>query len=183
MWKGSKLTSKVQRLKVNVKRLKVNVQRFKVTHAVWGQNLSTSVHFHHVVGISINYRRGENSMNVEILNRNNSMISTNLSSSCFNSNSSALMPVRMLMASACDPVGGRLAMIEKWKRGSACNMCQPAESTMKYESAKSIHMILLLVRADVVEIHPPNHTSNKREGDNLDIWDIISLVLHRVILT
>ncbi len=31
-------------------------------------------------------------MNVEILNRNNSTISINLSSSCFNSNSSALMP-------------------------------------------------------------------------------------------
>ncbi len=30
-------------------------------------------------------------MNVEILNRNNTMISTNSSSSCFNSNSSALL--------------------------------------------------------------------------------------------
>ncbi len=89
-WKGSKLTSNVQRLKVNVKRFKVDVQRFKVTHAAWGQNLSASVHFHHVAGISINYRRGENSMNVVILNRNNSTISTTLSSSCFNSNSSAL---------------------------------------------------------------------------------------------
>jgi hypothetical protein len=69
--------SNVQRLKFNVKRFKVNVQRFKVTHAAQGQNLSASVHFHHVVGISINYSRGENSMNVEILNQNNGMISTN----------------------------------------------------------------------------------------------------------
>ena len=60
--KGSKLTS-------NVQRFKVNVQRFKVTHAAWGQNLSASIHFHHVVRISINYRRGENSMNVAILKR------------------------------------------------------------------------------------------------------------------
>ncbi len=89
-WKGSKLTSNVQRLQVNVKRFKVNIQRFKVTHAAWGQNLSTSAHFHHVAGISINYRRGENSMNVAILNQNNSTISTTLSSSCFNSNSSVL---------------------------------------------------------------------------------------------
>ncbi len=85
--------STIQRLKVNVKRFKVNVQRFKVTHAAWGQNLSASVHFHHVAGISINYRRGENSMNVEILNRNNTTISTNSSSSCFDSNSSALWPL------------------------------------------------------------------------------------------
>ncbi len=48
------------RFKVNVKRFKVNIKRFKVTHAAaWGQNLSVSVHFHHVVGISINYCRGE----------------------------------------------------------------------------------------------------------------------------
>jgi hypothetical protein len=62
----------VQRFKINVQRFKVNIQRFKVTHAARGQNLSASVHFHHIVGISINYRRGENSMNVEILNQNNS---------------------------------------------------------------------------------------------------------------
>ena len=60
----------------NIQRFKVNVQRFKVTHAALRQNLSASVHFHHVAGISINYRRGENSMNVAILNRNNSTIST-----------------------------------------------------------------------------------------------------------
>ena len=58
MFKGSKLT--LLRFKVNVKRFKVNVKRFKVTHAAaWGQNLSVSVHSHHVVGISINYCRGE----------------------------------------------------------------------------------------------------------------------------
>ncbi len=76
--KGSKLTSNVQRFKVNVQRFKVNVQRFKVTHAAWGKNLSTSVHFHHLVGISINHRRVENSMNVEILNRNNSKLTRHL---------------------------------------------------------------------------------------------------------
>ncbi len=59
-------------LQVNVQRFKENLKRFKVTHAAWGQNLSVSVHFHHVVGIIINYCRGENSMNVEILDRNNS---------------------------------------------------------------------------------------------------------------
>ncbi len=58
MFKGSKLA--LLRFKVNVKRFKVNVKRFKVTHAAaWGQNLSVSVHFHHVVRISINYCRGE----------------------------------------------------------------------------------------------------------------------------
>ena len=77
MWKGSKLMS--------------NVQRFKVTHSAWGLNLSASVHFHPFVGISISYHRGENSMNVEILNQNNSTVSTNSSSSCFDSDSSALL--------------------------------------------------------------------------------------------
>jgi hypothetical protein len=61
-----------QRFKVNVQRFKVNLKWFKVTHAACGQNLSASVHFHHVARISINYPRGENSMNVEILNQNNS---------------------------------------------------------------------------------------------------------------
>ncbi len=65
-------TSNIQRFKVNVQRFKVNVQLFKVTHAAQEQNLSTSVHFHQLIGISINYRRGENSMIVEILNQNNS---------------------------------------------------------------------------------------------------------------
>ncbi len=27
----------------------------------------------------------------------------------------------------------------------------------------------LLFRTDVIEIHPPNHISNKREGGNLDV--------------
>ncbi len=88
-WKGSKLTSNIQRFKVDVQRFKVNVQRFKVTHAAWVQILSMSVHFHHVIGVSINYHRVENSMNVEILNQ--TIVSTNSSSSCFNSNSSSVI--------------------------------------------------------------------------------------------
>ncbi len=67
------------------------------------------------------------------------------------------MPVRMLTASVCNPVGGRIAMIKKIKRVSACNMCQPDESTKKYESAILLHAIELLFQADVIEINPPNH--------------------------
>jgi hypothetical protein len=58
----------VQRFKVNIQRFKVNLKRFKVTDAAAGrQNLSVSVHFHHVVGISIIYHR--DSISMEILNQ------------------------------------------------------------------------------------------------------------------
>ncbi len=60
----------IQSFKAYVQRFKVDLKRFQVTHAAaWGQKLSVSVHFHHVDRISINYRRGENSIIMEILNQ------------------------------------------------------------------------------------------------------------------
>ncbi len=34
----------------------------------------------------------------------------------------------------------------------------------------------LLFRTDAIEIHPSNHISNKREGDDLDVYDNISCI-------
>jgi hypothetical protein len=63
MFKGSKL--KFKGSKLTFKGLKLLTLRENRT-------FSASVHFHHIVGISINYHRGENSMSVVILNENNS---------------------------------------------------------------------------------------------------------------
>ncbi len=52
-------------------------------------------------------------------------------------------------------------------------VCQPAGSTKTQVRTKISSVIQLLFRGDVVEVTPPNHTSNKTEGDNLDNCELI----------
>ncbi len=51
--------------------------------------------------------------------------------------------------------------------------CQPAGSTKTRVCTKISSVIQLLFQGDVVEVTPPNHISNKMEGDDLDICDLI----------
>ncbi len=50
---------------------------------------------------------------------------------------------------------------------------QPAGSTKTQVRTKISSVIQLLFRGDVAEVTPPNHTSNRTEGDNLDNCDLI----------
>ncbi len=51
--------------------------------------------------------------------------------------------------------------------------CQLAGSTKTRVRTKISSVIQLLFRGDVVEVTPPNHISNKMEGDDLDNCDLI----------
>ncbi len=88
------------------------------------------------------------------------------------------MPVSILMALARVPTVELFDLVWYWWRTSVLRACPLAGSTKTRVCTKISSVIQLLFRGDVVEVTPPNHTSNKTEGEDLDNCD---LILYRLV--
>ena len=83
------------------------------------------------------------------------------------------MPGSILMALAGVPAVELFNLVWYWWRTSVLRACKPAGSTKTRVCTKISSVIQLLFRGNAVEVTPPNHTSNKTEGGNLNNCDLI----------
>jgi hypothetical protein len=71
-----------------------------------------------------------------------------------------IMQVGFLMALAGVPVMELFHNVGYWQRTRVCCACQQAERGKKSNPGKTPKVVQPLFQGDVVEVHPPNHTSN-----------------------
>ena len=70
------------------------------------------------------------------------------------------MQVGFLMALAGVPVRELFDYVGYWRRKRVPRACQWAESAKKRDPGKTLKVLQVLFRRDVIEVDPPNHISN-----------------------